>query len=272
MTPAGGHLKKPVTAISIPTKGKTPLLLVILLFVAVFFLGRLSAQVELLKKGSQTGGSTTAETTQGQTPVRGSANNPGTEQGAVVSVSVDDDPFMGEENAPVVMIEFSDFECPFCQRFWEQSLPQIKTNYIDTGKVKFVYRDLPLPIHDPLATQEALAANCARDQQGDQMFFRYHDEIFTRTTSGGTGIPKDGLYAIAADLGLDAGRFRDCLDSERFKDEVLKDIADAQQVGAGGTPTLLIGKSSADGNIQAERIIGAQPYVVFQQAIEKYLN
>ncbi|OGY21222.1 MAG: hypothetical protein A3A65_05780 [Candidatus Chisholmbacteria bacterium RIFCSPLOWO2_01_FULL_49_14] len=71
---------------------------------------------------------------------------------------------------------------------------------------------------------------------------------------------------------MDAGRFRDCLDSERFKDEVLKDIADAQQVGAGGTPTLLIGKSSADGNIQAERIIGAQPYVVFQQTIEKYLN
>ena len=269
----GDHLKKPVTAISIPTKGKTPLLLVILLFVAVFFLGRLSAQVELIKKGSQTGGGVAVQTTtQGQTPIQGSANNPGSQQGAVVSVSVDDDPFMGEENAPVVMIEFSDFECPFCKRFWEQSLPQIKTNYIDTGKVRFVYRDLPLPIHDPLATLEALAANCARDQQGDQAYFRYHDEIFTRTTSGGTGIPKDGLYAIAAGLGLDAGRFRDCLDSEKFKGEVSKDIADAQKVGASGTPTLLIGKSSTDGKIQAERIIGAQPYVVFQQAFEKYLN
>lgn len=230
-------------------------------------MGRYSAQVELLQRGGQTGGGT-----QVQPAVQGSAADPGSQQGAVVSVSVDDDPFLGQFDAPVVMIEFSDFECPFCKRFWEQSLPQIKTNYIDTGKVKFVYRDLPLPIHDPLATQEALAANCARDQRGDEMYFRYHDEIFISTTSGGTGIPKEGLYAIASDLGLDGERFRQCLDSEQFKDEVSEDIAEAQKVGAAGTPTLLIGKSTPDGIIQATRIIGAQPYAVFQEALDQALK
>lgn len=266
-------MKKKTFTIPIPAKGATPLLLVILLFVVVFFLGRLSAQAELLKSGQAGSGTTQQTPAQGQAAAdREAAKNPGSEQGAVVSVSVDDDPYMGRDDAPVVMIEFLDFECPFCKRFWEQSLPQLKTNYIDTGKVKFVYRDLPLPFHDPLSTQQSLAANCARSQQGNEVYSRYHDEIFTRTKSGGTGMSKEELYAIAADLGLDEATFRVCLDSEQFKDEVSKDIADAQKVGASGTPTLLIGKSTTDGIIQAERIIGAQPYPVFQQVIDRYLT
>lgn len=260
--------KKKKTVIPTPPKGTTSLLVYGLLLIAAFLIGRYSGQVELLQRGQ------VATTTSPQAQP-GTSTQPQTGQAAqqaVVQVSVDDDPFIGKEDAPLTMIEFSDFECPFCKRFWEDTLPQLKTNYIETGKLKFVYRDLPLPFHDPLATQEALAANCAREQGGDGVFFRYHDEIFTRTKSGGTGMPKEELYTIAADLGLDGGKFRDCLDNEKFKDEVQSDIAEAQKVGASGTPTLLIGKTTKDGIIQGERIIGAQPYPVFQQVIDRHLT
>ncbi|MEX0587505.1 MAG: thioredoxin domain-containing protein, partial [Patescibacteria group bacterium] len=97
-----------------------------------------------------------------------------------VEVSVDDDPVIGDPNAPVTIVEFVDFECPFCKSFFEETFPKIKSDYIDTGKVRFVLRDLPLPFHNPAATKEALAANCARDQGGDGKYFLYHDEIFAR--------------------------------------------------------------------------------------------
>lgn len=90
-------------------------------------------------------------------------------------VSTDDDPALGDPNAPVTIIEFSDFECPFCRRFWQETLPQIKAEYIDTGKARFVYRDFPLSMH-PGAFPAALAANCA-NQQGK--FWEMHDKIFS---------------------------------------------------------------------------------------------
>lgn len=263
-------MKKKKITIPLLAKGSTPLFLYGLLIVAVFLIGKLSAQVEFLKKSQ--GIAAPATRVQSPTDQQAAAGTQSQQRGAIVSLSVDDDPFMGDENAPVVMIEFSDFECPYCKQFWQQTLPEIKRNYIDTGKLKFVYRDLPLPFHDPLATQEALAANCARDQEGDETFFTYHDEIFKRTNSNGNGMPKEELYKIAADLGLNETELRSCLDSERFKDEVTKDIADAQAAGATGTPTLIIGKNTQDGTIQGERVIGAQPYSIFQPVIEKYLE
>src|SRR3989344_7763193 len=96
--------------------------------------------------------------------------------------SLDGDPVLGDANAPVTMIEFSDYECPFCKRHFQDTFPQIKSEYIDTGKVKLVFRDLPLSFHDPLATKEAMAANCSREQGGDSTYFKFHDAIF-KTTS-----------------------------------------------------------------------------------------
>src|SRR3989344_1283659 len=105
-----------------------------------------------------------------------------------VTVSVDDDPVLGDKNAPLTMIEFSDYECPFCKRHFTDVYSQIKKDYIDTGKLKLVYRDfIAVPGHNPLATSEAVAASCARDQGGDLMYFKYHDAIFTKTISNGNG-------------------------------------------------------------------------------------
>lgn len=205
-------------------------------------------------------------------PQGGTANQPTTNTPNTIKVSVDDDPVLGDPDAPVTMIEFSDFECPFCKRSFEQILPSLKQDYIETGKVKFVYRDLPLPFHNPLATQEALAANCARDQGGDETYFKYHDEIFNRTKSNGRGLTTDGLYTIANDLKLKEKTFKSCLDSEKYKDEVTKDLQEANAAGATGTPTFFIGKSTPDGIIDGEIIIGAVPYTSIKPVIEKYLE
>lgn len=97
------------------------------------------------------------------------------DKNAAAPASADDDPFIGNANAPVTMIEFSDYQCPFCLRFWSETLPQIKKDYIDTGKVKFVYRDFPLNIH-PMAEPSARAANCAGEQG---KYWEYHDKIFS---------------------------------------------------------------------------------------------
>ncbi len=188
-----------------------------------------------------------------------------------VKVTLDDDPVMGDKNAPVTLVEFSDYECPFCKRHFDQTLPQLKKDYIDTGKVKVVYRDFPLSFHDPMATTEAIAANCAREQGGDTAYFKFHDEIFKRTTSNGNGLNKDKLYQIATDNALNEANFKSCLDSEKYKDEVTKDIADGSKFGVSGTPGFFIGKS-ADKEISGTPLVGAQPYAAFKTIIDQQLK
>lgn len=108
--------------------------------------------------------------------------------GEIVKVALEGRPLLGDKNAPVTMIEFSDYECPFCKRYFQQTFSQIKKDYIDTGKVKLIYRNLPLSFHDPAATTEALAAYCTRDQGGDKVYFQYHDLLFENTKSNGSGV------------------------------------------------------------------------------------
>lgn len=188
-----------------------------------------------------------------------------------VDISVDDDPVLGEKSAPVTMIEFSDYECPFCKRHFTEVYPQLKKDYIDTGKVKLVYRDFPLSFHNPLATTEAIAANCSRDQGGDSTYFKFHDAIFTKTVSNGNGLAISDLEKIASELGLNTTNFKSCLDSQKYKDEVAKDVADGSKVSVTGTPTFFIGKSSSSGVISGTFIYGAQPLASFKAEIEKLL-
>ncbi len=187
-------------------------------------------------------------------------------------VSVDDDPVLGDKNAPITLIEFSDYECPFCKRHYDQVYGQIKKDYIDTGKVKLVYRDFPLSFHDPMATTEAIAANCAREQGGDVAYFKIHDEMFKQTTSNGNGLSKDKIYTISTSLGLNTDNLKSCVESEKFKDEVTKDIADGSASGVSGTPGFFIGKSSADGKITGTPLVGAQPYAAFKTIIDQQLK
>jgi len=237
------------------------------LVLASFFLGYFYGQLTVLKTGgiaqareeTVLGPDDTQAPTQPQQPTTGVA-------------SVDDDPVLGDKNAPITIIEFSDYECPFCKRHFDQTLPQLVKEYIDTGKAKLVFRDLPLPFHDPMATKEAIAANCAREQGGDTKYFEYHDEIFTRTSSNGNGLSDADLTTIATDLGLNLNTFNSCIQDPAQEDEVKKDLADAGKAGATGTPSFVIGKSTSNGEIDGDLVVGAQPFAAFQAIIDPLLD
>ena len=123
-----------------------------------------------------------------------------------------------------------------------------------------------------MATKEAVAANCAREQGGDTAYFKYHDEIFTRTISNGNGLSEADLTTIATDLGLNLSSFNTCLEDPAQEEEVKKDVADAGQAGASGTPTFVIGKSTSNGEIDGDLVVGAQPYTAFQAIIDPLLQ
>lgn len=168
---------------------------------------------------------------------------------------VDDDAVKGDKDAPVTIVEFSDYECPFCARFYSQTYQQINDEYIKTGKVKLVFRDFPLNFH-PQAQKAAEAAECAGDQG---KYYEMHDMLFAKGVSGGV----TSFKQYATDIGLDTGDFNDCLDSGKHAEEVKKDMADGQAAGVRGTPAFFV---------NGKLISGAQPYNVFQQAIEAELN
>ena len=153
---------------------------------------------------------------------------------------VDDDPFLGDDNAPVTIVEFSDFQCPYCSRFRDQTFDLIKENYIDTGKVRFVYRDFPLSSIHPMAQKAAEASECADEQD---KFWEYHDKLF----AGQSSFSVDSFKQWAKDLGLDATKFNSCLDSGKYTNEVKSDLADATASGGSGTPYFLIGNTQLSG-------------------------
>jgi len=187
---------------------------------------------------------------------------------SVIQVSLDDDPVKGNPNAPVTIIEFSDFQCPFCSRFFTQTLPLIEENYIDSGKVKFVYRDMPLDSIHQNARPASIASECA-DEQGK--FWEYHDILFIKQKQwqGLSLAAADNTFKeYAGDLGLQIASFDSCLESSIIAEEVNKDVIEATTYGATGTPTFFIGNEK-DGFI---KLTGAQPFAVFQSAIEDQLR
>jgi len=170
------------------------------------------------------------------------------------NVDEDDDPFLGDKNAPVTIVSFEDFQCPFCKRAFDQTFPQLKKDYIDTGKVKYVYRDFPLGFH-PQANAAAEAAECA-DEQGE--FWDYHSLIFNNQATLG----RDLYISLAGQLNLDVNKFTQCIDNGEMKQEVQADASYGSQIGVSGTPTFFI---------NGIKLVGAQPYVAFQQVIEAEL-
>ena len=175
-----------------------------------------------------------------------------------IQVSADDDPVLGNPDAPVTIIEFSDYQCPFCRRFWQQTLPLIKQNFIDTGKVKLVYRDFPLNFHQ-YAQKAAEAAECAGEQG---KYWEYHDILFERQAEwSAQGVQKFKDYAV--ELGLDLEQFSSCLDSGKYAQEVQKDYQDGISYGVRGTPTFFI---------NGVKIVGAQPYQTFETVINQFLQ
>jgi protein-disulfide isomerase len=182
----------------------------------------------------------------------------------VAKVSIDDDPILGRRDAPVTLVEFSDYQCPFCQRFFRNTLPALKSAYIDTGKVRYVFRDYPIDRIHPHARKAAEAANCAGDQG---KYWEMHDILFQNQSA----LTVDGLKSHAGTLGIDMGAFEACLDSGQHADEVQKDFRDGSAAGVRGTPGFFLGKTGDGDAFEGTMIRGAQPFAVFRDLIERLL-
>ena len=162
-------------------------------------------------------------------------------------------PSLGPADAPIVIVEFSDFQCPFCKRFYDETYQQLMNAY--PGKIRFVYRHLPLTSIHPEAFPSAEASMCANEQNA---FPQYHDKLFENQDKLG----RDLYMQIAATLSLDTDSFEECLNTGRYKDLVQQDSDFALNLGVQSTPTFFINGLA---------IVGAQPISAFQQIIDMEL-
>jgi protein-disulfide isomerase len=185
-----------------------------------------------------------------------------------VKISLDDDPIRGDPNAPITIVEFSDFQCPFCARFHVQTLPSLLEEYIDTGKVNLVYRDFPIQSIHPNALPAAVAAECANEQGN---YWEYHDTLFEKQSGwsrldSNTAISTFSQYAT--DIGLEQQQFDSCLGSGKYLEEVQGDLSDGRDYDITGTPGFFIGNEE----IGFVKINGAQPFESFQRIIDAQLD
>ena len=169
---------------------------------------------------------------------------------------------MGAADAPVTVVEFADYQCPFCLRFTKTTFPHLKKKYIDSGKVRWVALNLPLPFHKD-ARKAAQAAHCAGEQE---KFWEMREILFRNPQKLNT----ENLPAHAESLSLDMAAFNECLGSSRHLAEIDQDAKDAKSVSLTGTPSFIIGKTAAD-KITGQVVVGAQPIRSFDVAIEKAL-
>jgi len=182
-----------------------------------------------------------------------------------VTMTVGDGPALGNADAPITIVEFSDYQCPFCKKHFTNTLSAIKTTYIDTGKVRYMFRDFPLDSIHPYARKAAEAAHCA----GDQGKFRdMHDTMFQNQGA----LMQDNLKGFARDMQLDLDAFNACLDEGKYAKRVEADVAAGSAAGVTGTPGSFIGKPKPDGTMVATVMTGAQPAAAFSQVIDRLLE
>jgi protein-disulfide isomerase len=183
-----------------------------------------------------------------------------------IAVNLEGGATKGSKNAKVTLVEFTDYQCPFCSRHFRDTLPQIENDYVKTGKLQYVLREFPLESIHPLAFKAAEAANCSGDQG---KYWEMHDRLFANQNA----LAATQLPSHAQAVGLDAAKFKTCLDGGKYAAKLRKDLADAQQNGINGTPTFFIGLSDPKSSeIKAVRkIVGAQNYAAFKTAIDALL-
>lgn len=179
---------------------------------------------------------------------------------APVDLDTSDSPGLGDPDAPIVMIEFTDYQCPFCRRHFMETFPQIKAEYIDKGLVRYVFMEFPLTSIHPQAQLASEAALCANDQGA---YAAMHDVLFDRQQEwSGREDAGEMFKTFAGEIGLESAEFAACLDGRTYEARVLADLETGLTAGVDGTPAFFL-----NGNF----ISGAQPYELFQEAIESLL-
>jgi protein-disulfide isomerase len=197
---------------------------------------------------------------------RPAAGAPGVDQAMNALVTTEGAPVKGNKNAKLTLVEFSEFQCPFCGRHVRETYPQLDKEYIQTGKVKYVFRDLPLESIHKNAFKAAEASHCAGEQN---KYWEMHDRLFANQQS----LEPAMLTAHAQAVGVDSKKFQACLDSGKYAAQIRKDIAEANKLGITGTPTTVIGLTQPnDPKIKILRVIrGAQGYNAFKGAFDELL-
>jgi len=166
---------------------------------------------------------------------------------------------LGSAKAPIIIVEFSDYQCPYCQRFYETTFANLRQTYIDSGVVQYIVRDNPLPIHN-LSRLAAHSAHCAEDQG---RFWDYHIELLKQ----GDRLDRSVFDNLAKQIGLNANAFDNCMTAGSHFDQIDSDAKVAEANGIAGRPTFLVARR-ADDAFAGERIVGAQPYSEFVTIIE----
>jgi protein-disulfide isomerase len=177
----------------------------------------------------------------------------------------EDDHIFGDRNALISIIEYSDFECPFCKRFYRTPKQVIENN---SGVVNSVFRHFPLGFHEPLATQQALASECIADIGGNEKFWEYHGKIFETTDSNGKGMEVSELTTLAQEVGVNVNEFETCLDSEKFLTHVQADLKSGADAGVTGTPGNII-RNNKTGEVRF--LPGAYPIEAVQAAVDELM-
>lgn len=187
-------------------------------------------------------------------------------QKIVSSVELGNMPRLGSKDASVVIVEFSEFQCPFCSRHFKQTMPLIKSNYIDSNKVQYVMRDFPLSFHQN-ARGAAIAVRCAAEQK-ETAYWAMHNELLEK---GSSSLNTANYKKVAENLKLDTVKYAKCLEESTIAKKVDEDIAYGQQVGVSGTPAFFIGKIEGDKIVNVKRLVGAQPFSNFSRVIDSFL-
>lgn len=243
------------TILNTPMQTLAVRLMYVVLLIAFLVIGYLIGKVETLQKGAITAA---VPSQPGQAAPQQPQAPTAPDQKTVLSkLKTGHLPAIGKDNAKVTIVEFSDFQCPFCGRFYKDSLPQIKKDYIDTGKVKLYFRHFPLDFH-PQAKPLAIVAECANDQG---KFWEMHDVIFDNNDKVGTMTNED-YKKWAVDMGLDTAKFNNCVDQKQHSDVIDEDQKAGVEVGVSGTPTFYV---------NGKQLVGAQPFSAFQTAIDAEL-
>lgn len=182
-------------------------------------------------------------------------------------LSIGDGPFKGASDARVTLVEFTDYQCPFCARHQKQTVPQLVDKYVKTGKLKYVVRDFPLKAIHPAAVKAAEAPHCAGDSG---KYWEMHDRLFANPQA----LAQNDLVAHAQALGLDTKAFEACLQSGKYTSRVDQALAEGERAGVRGTPSFFLGLTEPNsGKITAVAAIrGAHPFATFQQEIDKLLT
>lgn len=174
------------------------------------------------------------------------------------------DAVLGNPDAKVTIVEYSDYQCPFCRKYFEEAYQQIVKEYVDTGKVKIIFKDYPLDFHED-AVFAANAGECIREQTSDADYFEFHDRLFEAqgpSFDGTIAITDDMIKKIAKNFKLDKKSFTSCVENKKYYQEVAADTLAGTAAGVTGTPTNII---------NGEVLVGAQPFALFKEVIDRKL-